>query len=161
MTARHAIGPVSIEVTESPSGLIVRLERGATVLVDQVGGMSPTLPLAKRIRLWARACVADLGGAVWSHWGRRAGRWTLLAEQMPTCATWHAAYRVGAETIVVAHGRVEPIESVRNLHGERVVSEAVMRARTAAELGALKWIDEARRGLCASLGEASQSGVAA
>ena len=160
MTAHHTIGPVSIEATESPSGLIVRLKREAVVLVDVVE-MPAALPLAKRIRLWARACLADLDGVTWSHWGRRAGRWTLLAEQMPTCATWHACYRVGAETIVVAHGRVDPIESVRNVHGERLVSEAVHRARTAAEASVVEWVKAMRRGLCASLGEASQSGVAA
>lgn len=154
-------GSTTVVASIVPAGVQVRLARGAASVVD-VHPVPWSTDIVRGVRLWARACLDDLSkDGPWSYWGRRAGRWTLLAEQMPTCAVWTAAYRLGSETITVAGGSVQPVESVRCVHGQRLVSEAVQRARTAVEAAVIEWIREVRRALCAAAGEASRSGVAA
>lgn len=159
MTARCTIGPTAVIATRALDRLEVVIRRGDDRLL---GSVEWSGSLASSVRRWARGCLADLQAVgPWSYWGRRAGRWTLLAEQMPTCAVWNAAYRIGGRAIVVAHGHVEPVQSVRCFHGQRAVSEAVMRARLAVEEAAIEWVRSVWRALCADLGEASLSEVAA
>lgn len=159
MTTRCRIGATNVEAWLADGRLEVLLDRDWMRLRD---GFAWTGPLAAGIRHWARICLGELdGGSAWAAWGRRAGRWTLVAEQGPIGGLWTAAYRIGGDAITVASGSVPAIESARCIHGQRVTSEAVIRARLLVEEAVIAWVRAARAALCADLGEASQSGVAA